>query len=62
MLVLTRTVGQSIRLGDDVEVFLVAINGNQAKIGIVAPREVSVIRTELGDYNPDKKPDPRARA
>ena len=62
MLVLTRTVGQTLKLGDDIEVTLVAINGNQAKIGITAPRDLSVMRTELGDYNPDKRTDPRGRA
>ena len=55
MLVLTRTVSQSIKIGNDIEVFLVAVNGSQAKIGVVAPKNVPVMRTELGNYDAKKK-------
>ncbi|MCC5814306.1 MAG: carbon storage regulator CsrA [Leptospira sp.] len=47
MLVLARRVNQSIMIGDDVEIVLVDIKGDQVKIGIKAPKNVSVHRTEV---------------
>jgi carbon storage regulator len=47
MLVLTRKVGESIRIGDDVEVLVTAIDQNKVKIGIRSPRHVPVYREEL---------------
>jgi carbon storage regulator len=47
MLILTRTEGEKITIGDDITVMLVGVNGNQIKIGIDAPREVRVMREEL---------------
>ena len=47
MLVLTRKSNQSIMIGDDVEVTVLSIMGEKVRIGIQAPREVPVFRTEV---------------
>ena len=47
MLVLTRKVGESIRIGDDVEVIITAIEPNKVRVGIRSPRCVPVYREEL---------------
>jgi len=47
MLVLTRKLNQSIMIGEDVEVKVIDIKGDQVKIGIVAPRHISVYRKEI---------------
>jgi carbon storage regulator len=47
MLVLTRRPGQSIRIGSNVEVRVVRIDGDRVVIGIAAPRHVAVVRAEL---------------
>ena len=47
MLALTRKKGESIIIGDDIEVLVIGIQGEQVKLGIVAPRSVSVHRKEI---------------
>lgn len=47
MLVLTRRINQSIMIGDDVEIVIVDTKGDQVKIGIKAPRNVTIQRTEI---------------
>jgi carbon storage regulator len=47
MLVLTRKVGEGILIGDNIEITLVRIEGDQVRIGIAAPKEVFVCRKEL---------------
>ena len=47
MLVLTRSIGQEILIGNDIVVRLVSINGSQVRIGIEAPRDVAVARREV---------------
>ena len=47
MLVLTRKTEQSLRLGDTITVTVLAIEGDRVKLGIEAPRTVSVLRQEL---------------
>lgn len=47
MLVLSRKKNESIIIGDDVEIVIVDIKGDQVKIGIKAPRSVSVHRAEV---------------
>ncbi|MEL7536754.1 MAG: carbon storage regulator CsrA [Pseudomonadota bacterium] len=49
MLILTRKVGESIRIGDDVEITTLGIKGNQVRMGITAPKSVSVHRKEIYD-------------
>ena len=47
MLILTRRVGESLMIGDDVNITVLSIRGNQARIGINAPKEVAVHRQEI---------------
>ncbi len=47
MLVLTRRLGESITIGDNIKIIIVDIDGNQVKLGIEAPREVEIYREEL---------------
>ena len=47
MLVLTRRVGESIRIGDDIEVTILEDRGHQIRVGIEAPKEVPVHRSEV---------------
>ena len=62
MLILTRRVGESIRIGDDVNVTILSVKFNQVKIGIDAPKDIAVhreeiyqrIHTENQTLNPDK--------
>ena len=47
MLILTRHVGETIRIGDQVEVTVLSARGNQVRIGIVAPKQIAVHREEV---------------
>jgi carbon storage regulator len=47
MLVLTRKSNQSIMIGDDIEVSVLSVMGDKVRIGIQAPQEVPVFRTEI---------------
>jgi carbon storage regulator len=47
MLVLTRRPGQSIMVGDSIELVVVRIEGDRVVLGIDAPREIRVVRAEL---------------
>jgi carbon storage regulator len=47
MLVLSRKVNQSIMIGDDIRIVIVAVDRDQVKVGIEAPRAVSVHRSEI---------------
>jgi carbon storage regulator len=49
MLILTRRTGETLRIGDDVEVTVMAVNGSQVRIGIKAPRNVAVDREEIAE-------------
>ncbi len=49
MLILTRRVGQTVTIGDDVEITVIQISGDQVRLGINAPRQVKVYRKEVLD-------------
>ncbi len=47
MLILTRRIGERLRIGDEVSVTVLDVNGNQVRLGIDAPKEVPVHREEI---------------
>ena len=47
MLILTRRVGESVVIGGDVTITVLGVKGNQARIGINAPKEITVHREEI---------------
>ena len=47
MLILTRRTGETIRLGDHIQVTVLGVKGNQVRIGITAPKRVPVHREEI---------------
>jgi carbon storage regulator len=47
MLILTRRVGETLMIGNDITVTVVGINGNQIRLGIQAPKDVPVHREEI---------------
>ena len=59
MLILTRRINESLVIGDDVTVTILGVKGNQVRIGVDAPRNVSVHREELAQKD-DETPTLRA--
>ena len=47
MLILSRNIGESVIIGDDIHVTLLSVSGNQVRIGINAPKDVAVHREEI---------------
>lgn len=58
MLVLTRKMGESLIIGDNITVTMLELNGGQVRVGVDAPREISVHREEVkkridrGEFKP----------
>lgn len=53
MLVLSRKIGQSIVIGEKITVTVVAVKGNRVRLGIEAPEQIGVFRSELEVILPD---------
>lgn len=47
MLILTRRVGETLMIGDDISVTVLGVKGNQVRLGVNAPKDVSVHREEI---------------
>lgn len=62
MLILTRRVGEKLKIGDDIEVVVLGVKGNQVRIGVTAPRDVEVHREEIYQriHGPDLGHQPKA--
>jgi carbon storage regulator len=60
MLILTRRVGETLVIGDDVTVTVLGVKGNQVRIGVNAPKDVSVHREEIYERILNEKGTPEA--
>jgi carbon storage regulator len=47
MLILTRRVGESVVIGDEIAVTILGVKGNQVRVGVTAPKDVTVHRQEI---------------
>ena len=50
MLILTRKTGETITIGDDIQIQVLSIKGGQVRIGVDAPREIAVNREEIFEH------------
>ena len=62
MLILTRRIGETLNIGDDVRVTVLGVRGNQVRIGINAPKDVPVHREEIYERIKAEESDDRFQA
>lgn len=62
MLILTRRVGESLMIGDQVTVTVLGVKGNQVRIGVNAPKDVTVHREEIYERIQKEKSEGERRA
>ncbi len=55
MLILTRRIGETLMVGDDVSITVLGVKGNQVRLGVNAPRDVAVHREEIYQRIQDEK-------
>lgn len=58
MLILTRSITQTIRIGDDIEIAILRVKGNQVRVGVTAPAHITVHREEVYQRIQDKQLQP----
>jgi carbon storage regulator len=59
MLILTRRVGETLIIGDNITVTVLSVQGNQVRVGINAPKDVAVHREEVAKRIAEGQPNPR---
>ncbi|MEO1928160.1 MAG: carbon storage regulator CsrA [Nautiliaceae bacterium] len=47
MLVISRKINEKIKIGEDIEITIISVDKNQVRIGIEAPKEITILRSEL---------------
>ena len=58
MLILTRRIGETLKIGDDIEVTVLEVKGNQVRTGITAPEAIAVHRQEIYERIREEQEDP----
>jgi carbon storage regulator len=60
MLILTRRIGETVKIGDDVSITVLGVKGNQVRVGVNAPKDVPVHREEVFERIQEERSKSRA--